>query len=141
VSEKGLWTAIVLAALAFAGVLAWRRGVFTRLFPPPATPKGGYPQPFAGGVAPTEISDNRSTYQKACSAIYQTGGKVAMTAPDPRAQAAGMVAQVGGPAICAGQEWVARQAASGVKQVAGGVAGLASSSGRAVSSFVGGLFS
>jgi hypothetical protein len=140
-SEKSMWTLIVLAGLALAGVFAWRKGLFNKVFaaaPPRAV---GYPVPFAGGLGPQEQGpagaaggSGGSTYGKVCNAVYSTGGKLAAMSGDPRAQAAGVVAQVGGPAICAAHEWVAGKAVQGVKAVGSGVVTGAKATGSAAKS-------
>ena len=136
--DDGIVMLIVLAGLALLGIFAWRRGVFTGMFAPPGQ-LGGYPQPFPGGLGPREQGpagaaggDTRSTFQKVCSGTLQAAGKVGMTTPDPRLQAAGAVAQVGGPAICAVHEYAAELAWDGTKYVAKGTASAAKSTGKAV---------
>jgi hypothetical protein len=136
-SEKNLATLLIIAGLVLVGILAWRKGLLTRVFGPWGTTTVGYPQPFAGGLGPAELGPaapggGGSTYSKACNYVYSTVGKAAQGAPDPRAQAAGVAAQVGGPAICAAHEWVADKVWDGTKWVAKGTASTVKAVGSGV---------
>lgn len=128
-SEKTIWTLIVVSGLALLGVLAWRRGLFAKVFPPP---KLGQQLPFPGGIGANEYaaaspSGGKLTYGQACTAIYQTAGKVAIAVGDPATKVGGAAAVLGGPAICAGQEYVAGKVWDGSKWVASSTASAAKS--------------
>lgn len=113
-SEKTLWTLIVLAAVALVGILAWRRGLFAKVFPPPNVPG----LPFPGGLGPKEMGPPAVTFGSVCNAAYSTVGRAASQAPDPRVAAGGVAAQTLGPVICATHEYVAGKVWDGSKWVA-----------------------
>lgn len=128
-SDRSLWTMILIAAAALLAVLAWRKGLLARVFPPPNL---GQPMPFPGGISPTEYgpaspSGGMSKYGTVCNSVYQTSGTIAMSSGHPGAMAGGAVAKAGAPAICAAQEWAVKSTVGAVKAGASGVASGAKS--------------
>lgn len=136
---KGVVAFLGLLLAAIAVYLLWRRGTFAGLGFMPPPPAGYNPQPFPGGLGPKEYGTaapggGASTFNRACNEVYSRVGQVAMQAPDPRAQVAGMAATTLGPLACAGYEWAGKKAVEGTKYVAKGTAAGVKTGAKAVAS-------
>lgn len=122
--DSGLVTLVVVVGLALLGFVLWKKGVFGKFaaFLAPATGKPpNQAQGVAGGIGPNEYGpaapQGGSAYGRVCNEFHARTGQVLVQTQDPRAQAAGIVTQVGGPLFCAGTEYAAEKAWQGTKYV------------------------